>query len=281
MNSPLYVGCAIWAHKGWVGNFFPEKTKPADFLREYSRRLNTVEGNTTFYATPTAETVARWAEQMSAGFKFCPKLPKLITHEKRLKDAMADTQFFLERMSGLGDKLGPLFAQLPPSFSPTAFDALAAFLTLIQAPYRVCVEVRHDDWFTPTNRARLNALLQQHHAAKVVIDTRGLREGTSDDVLVNRARARKPAVPVQPDHTTNFAFVRLICNPSAELNEPYFAEWVPRIAAWLKHGVTVYLYAHCPDEIHSPVFARELYRRIAQPVELAPLANELKQAMLL
>ena len=53
----IYLGCPIWSFKGWVGNFYPKGTKPADFLREYARRLTTVEGNTTFYAVPAPKTI--------------------------------------------------------------------------------------------------------------------------------------------------------------------------------------------------------------------------------
>jgi uncharacterized protein YecE (DUF72 family) len=77
------VGCAIWANKGWAYNFFPEKTKAADFLREYSHRLTTVEDSTTFYTVPAAETVVRRAEQSPPGFQFCMKLPTTITHVRR------------------------------------------------------------------------------------------------------------------------------------------------------------------------------------------------------
>ena len=60
----LYIGCPIWSWKGWVGNFYPEGTKPPDFLHEYTRRLTTVEGNTTFYAVPAQKTLEGWAEEM-------------------------------------------------------------------------------------------------------------------------------------------------------------------------------------------------------------------------
>jgi uncharacterized protein YecE (DUF72 family) len=279
--SPLLVGCAIWGFKGWVGNFLPEKTKAADFLREYSCRLTTVEGNTTFYAVPSEEVVRRWAEQTPKGFKFCPKFPQTITHAKRLKDAGDESTSFVDRMSGLGERLGPLFIQLPPTFGPGAQPILAAFLDAISRGFRVAVEVRHPAWFTPDGRARLNALLEVRKAARVIIDTRGLREGESCDVLVNRSRERKPDLPIQPDRTTDFAFVRLITNPDAELNEPYFAEWTERIVEWIETGVAVYLFCHCPIETFSPIFARLMYARIAAKVSIPPLPGEPKQGLLL
>ena len=72
----FHIGCPVWSFKGWVGNFYPEGTKPKEFLHEYARRLTTVEGNTTFYAVPTRETVEGWAAEMPETFRFCPKVPK-------------------------------------------------------------------------------------------------------------------------------------------------------------------------------------------------------------
>jgi uncharacterized protein YecE (DUF72 family) len=281
VSKPLYVGCAVWAYKGWVGSFFPAKTKQADFLREYSRRLTTVEGNTTFYAVPSAEIIERWVEQTPPGFKFCPKFPQSITHLRRLKDAKAETRDFLERMSGLGDRLGPLFIQLPPSFGPVSFPVLETYLSEIPVPFRIAVEVRHPAWFEAAGRKRLNALLEQHRAARVTIDTRGLREGASDDLRVDRSREQKPYVPVQPDSTTDFAFVRLILNPNSELNEPYLGDWIDRITEWIKANIVVYAFCHCPDDTLSPSFARALYARVALRTGIPPLPAEPEQAALL
>ena len=85
----LYLGCPIWGLKGWVGNFFPAGAKQRDFLALYSRRLNTVEGNTTFYAIPDQTTVERWRDETPPGFKFCLKFPKIISHQLRLRNAEA------------------------------------------------------------------------------------------------------------------------------------------------------------------------------------------------
>ena len=64
----FFLGCAIWAYKGWMGEFYPHGTRAGDFLHLYSRRFTTVEGNTTFYAVPKDETVTRWTNQIPPGF---------------------------------------------------------------------------------------------------------------------------------------------------------------------------------------------------------------------
>ncbi|MEO7912925.1 MAG: DUF72 domain-containing protein, partial [Roseiflexaceae bacterium] len=77
----FYIGCAVWGYKDWVGGLFPPGSKQTDFLSLYSRRLTTVEGNTTFYATPSVETVKRWAAETPETFRFCFKLPREVSHE--------------------------------------------------------------------------------------------------------------------------------------------------------------------------------------------------------
>ena len=77
-----YLGCPGWGVKTWVGRLFPGGTRPTEFLERYARVFNTVEGNTTFYALPAAETVARWRDQVPDGFRFCFKFPRTITHDR-------------------------------------------------------------------------------------------------------------------------------------------------------------------------------------------------------
>lgn len=230
---------------------------------------------------PSAETVTRWAEQTPPGFQFCPKLPQTITHIKRLVDAQQDTEAFVERMSGLGDRFGPLFVQLPPSFGPQDSGVLSDFLGSLPATRRVCVEVRHPGWFTAVMRPRLNALLSQHHAARVVIDTRNVNLPGKEGEAVLRSRTQKPDLPIQPDVTADFAFVRLILHPRAELNKAVFDEWARRLAGWLAGGTSVYVFTHCPDEVQSPIFARDLHARISALTPVDPLPSEPVQGSLL
>ncbi|MGW8250828.1 MAG: DUF72 domain-containing protein, partial [Anaerolineales bacterium] len=91
----LYVGCPIWAYKGWVGTFYPESTKPAGYLREYSSRLTTVEGNTTFYAVPSHKTIQGWVAEMPETFRFCPKLPRTISHTGKLEEHIEQADDFI------------------------------------------------------------------------------------------------------------------------------------------------------------------------------------------
>ena len=96
-----------------------------------------------------------------------------------------------------------------------------------------------------------------------------------------RSRTQKPDLPIQPDLTANFTFVRLIMHPQAELNEPIFAEWAHRFAEWLAGGTSVYVFTHCPDDVQSPIFARELHARISVLTPVDPLPADPVQGSLL
>jgi uncharacterized protein YecE (DUF72 family) len=115
----LYLGCPIWSFKGWVGSFFPKGTKPADFLWEYDRRLNTVEGNTTFYATPSPEKLARWVKETPETFRFCPKLPRAISTQENWEH-LDEVRFVIRQVRWLLVLvLFPTSAELPRRGSPT------------------------------------------------------------------------------------------------------------------------------------------------------------------
>lgn len=277
----LYLGCPIWAHKGWVGNFFPKGTKSGDFLREYSRRLNTVEGNTTFYAAPTPATLERWKNDTPEGFHFCPKLPRTVSHAGKLVPRLDEARRFIDLMRALGSRLGPLFLQLPPRYSPGHMEDLRAFLAGWPTDLKLAVEVRHPDWFQPPHNEALNALLREFDSARVLIDTRPIRDmpevviaDGKVQVRTEQARERKPDVPLMPVRTASFTFLRYVGHPKVELNAPFLEEWAERAAGWLKEGAEVYVFCHCPDETHSPQFCRELHRRVATRVKVNPLPWE-------
>jgi uncharacterized protein YecE (DUF72 family) len=250
MNHPkLYLGCAVWSYQGWVGNFYPAKTKAKDFLSIYSRQFNVVEGNTTFYAIPQAKTIAKWVRETTPEFKFCPKFPKEITHQGLLQNNSDQALSFLEIMSGLGANLGLVFAQLPPSYSSQYLEDLKEFLMALNRD-NIAIEVRHLDWFNSPEREQLNQMLTELNVARVLLDTRPIYN-CDPDPQINSQR-RKPNLPLQPIVTNNFALVRFISHPLARYNQTYLEEWATRVSDWLQEGKTVYFFVHCPLEEKSP-----------------------------
>ena len=274
----IYLGCPVWSFKGWVGNFYPKGTKSPDFLREYARRLTTIEGNTTFYAVPAPKTVEAWVAETPETFQFCPKIPKVISHEGNLVENLPRALQFADLLCGLGVRLGPMFLQLPPRFSPRQLDELRAFLDGWPSEVRLAVEVRHLDWFdTPYDEA-LNRLLADHNMARVTIDTRPIRDLAGDSILAGssyesllEARERKPGVPVLPQRTTDFIFVRYIGHPRLEMNLSLLDEWSQYFAAQMKTDADVFTFCHSPDNMIAPEICRELHRHVDALHPIPPL----------
>ena len=274
----FYIGCPIWSFKGWVGNFYPEGTKPAEFLREYSRRLTTVEGNTTFYAVPSQDTLEGWLAQMHETFRFCPKVPKAISHEGKLMENIERALEFIKVMSQLGTRLGPMFLQLPPRYSPKLLPDLQAFLAAWPLEVRLAVEVRHLDWFDSPQDEALDQLLMEHNMARVTIDTRPIRDLDGDKILAGsvyqsllEARERKPDIPVVPKRTADFVFVRYIGHPQLDNNFPLLDEWADYFLSQLREGADVYAFCHSPENMTAPWICKELHQRVAKEVPIAPL----------
>jgi uncharacterized protein YecE (DUF72 family) len=267
----LYIGCPAWGEKAWVGNFFPARTPASKFLYLYSRRLTSVEGNSTFYATPSTEMIARWRQETPSTFRFCPKVSRDISHGPRLDQTREETLLFTERMRGLGDRLGPMFLQLPPSFAPSHLEHLQAFLVFWPSDLRLAVEVRHPAFFTEQQAGALNVLLGRYHAARVMMDTRPLRTGDTQEEELLATRERKPDLPLQVAVTTDFAFLRYIGHPVVAVNEPFLDEWGPQLGQWLTQGKTLYVFCHCPSEEHAPGLCTALYQRVQALLPLPPL----------
>jgi hypothetical protein len=127
-RGELYLGTQGFSFDDWVGPFYPSRTPKGAYLEQYAQRLRTVEIDSTFYGAPRASVVKGWRERTPDGFKFSAKFPKLITHEKKLKEAIGDAHAFVGIMEELGDKLGVLALQFAYDFGPENFGLLDEFL---------------------------------------------------------------------------------------------------------------------------------------------------------
>ncbi|AFY54745.1 hypothetical protein Riv7116_2222 [Rivularia sp. PCC 7116] len=267
----FFIGCAVWSYKGWVGEFYPQGTPPKDFLRLYSRRFTTVEGNTTFYALPSQETVKRWAAQTPPEFKFCLKLSRNITHNGSLKPHIKDALKFAEIMRPLDTRLAPIFAQLPPSYAPSSLGDLTAFIEAWQqTQLPLAIEVRHRDWFKQPHADKLTNLLHKFGVGKVILDSRPIYTGENDPQL--GSERRKPQLPVLFELTAPFTLIRFISHPNSSINQPFMEEWVTYIKEWLQSDKQIYFFVHCPQEEKSPQTARSFYNLLAQrDIGVSPL----------
>ncbi len=274
----LLVGCPVWACKAWVGDFYPQGTKPSDYLREYSHRLTTIEGNTTFYAVPGPKTIEHWLLETPPSFRFCPKVPQAISHAGPLAARIDAAHEFVDFMRALGTRLGPMFLQLPPRYSPALLDDLRLFLEAWPADCRLAVEVRHKGWFDEPSDSELNSHLSARGMARVVIDTRPIRNLEGDRILAGtvyqtllEARRQKPDLPVLPKRTTDFLFVRYIGHPEMTINLPLLQDWAQIIADQLRSGAEAYVFCHSPQALIAPFLCRELHAAVRRQLDIPPL----------
>ena len=164
MSGNFHIGTAGWALPAPVRDTFPAG---ASNLERYAGRLGAVEINSSFYRPHRRVTYERWAASVPAEFRFAVKLPKAITHERRLRDCEEPLARFAEEIAGLGGKRGPVLIQLPPNlaFDTAEADAFFKMLDAIVGGAAVC-EPRHPTWF----EAAADALLVRRRIARVAAD---------------------------------------------------------------------------------------------------------------
>jgi uncharacterized protein YecE (DUF72 family) len=256
---PISIGCAVWSYPGWVGEVYPPKTPSKEFLRVYSNHFPAVEGNTTFYAIPDRATIDRWIAQTPAGFKFCLKFPRAITHNGLLEPYIVQAQAFVTQMQELGDRLGVMFIQLPPNYSPSSGLAdLTAFLNqLPRSDVSISLEVRHLDWFKSPHREQLNELLFKLGIGRVILDSRPIYEANTDEEIA--FECKKPRVPIELSLTAPFTLIRYVSHPILAANQQWLEGWTSQIQSWLQQDTQIYMFVHCPIEARSPINARYLH----------------------
>ena len=270
--TAYYLGCPVWSFKGWVGNLFSAGAKPGEYLRQYAAVFNTVEGNTTFYAVPDEKTVERWRLDAPVGFHFCFKLPRTITHDKRLRQVDAETEAFFARLAPLGSRLGPFLIQLPPSFGPTELPVLASVVKGLPPAYDYVVEVRHRAFFAGgKEELALNGSLVDWGVDRALFDTRALRTADPGDPVVAGAQQRKPDLPVHPVATAAHPFYRFVAHPAVAVNLPWLHDLADLVASWIAAGRTPYVFMHSPYDVYAPQLGREFHRLLSERLDAGEL----------
>lgn len=163
-QNAIRIGCAGWNIPRLS---FPNFGDQGSHLARYSQRLNCCEINSSFYRPHKEQTWLRWAQLVPTDFRFSVKAPKSITHDAKLAASPEMWEVFLQQIAFLGERLGPLLVQLPPSVE---FDDFVAtkFLRLLRHTYSgdVVLEPRHRSWFD----SRPNDLLMDYQIARVAAD---------------------------------------------------------------------------------------------------------------
>jgi uncharacterized protein YecE (DUF72 family) len=144
-----YIGCSGWSYSSWQGPFYPKGIENNNWLKYYSKTFGYVEINSTFYRIPNEFMVKNWYKRTLQNFRFTAKFPKIITHDKRLRNIDEDQlDYFFDSISELKEKLLTLLIQLPPSIEIVeGLEALRNITPLLDKNFRYAVEVRHRSWF--------------------------------------------------------------------------------------------------------------------------------------
>jgi uncharacterized protein YecE (DUF72 family) len=272
----------MWTHRSWQKRLVAHPLPSHERLRHYAGWCNAVEGNTTFYATPTRETVASWARQTDPDFRFVIKLPRLITHERRLTDVDEPLRAFLDAVEPLGPRAHALWIQLPASFAPADVPALARFLRHLPACHRYAVEVRHPAFFDDPRATRLlEEALADAAAEWVPFDTTALFQSPPKSPAEREAWANKPRVPRRSRALTDRPIVRYLGRDSPAQTIEGWRHWIDIAAGWLREGRSPTVFIHTPDNADAPVLARRFHddvrscvprlEALPEPVPVEPL----------
>ena len=245
-RGKLRLGSSSWTAKGWLGRFYPKGTKPVDFIAHYATIYDSVEIDATFYAVPAESTVLGWRDKTPDDFVFAAKAPQVITHEKFLEDCEQEVFHFLDRMSLLGPKLGPILFQFPYYSKKKGVTEdeflrrLRAFAAILPRDgFRFAVEVRNKTWID----SELCEILRDHGLALTLIDHPWMHRPSV--LMKNREIV-----------TADFAYVRWlgdrhgiekitkVWNETVVDRSKEIEEWAPPIRDMLGDQVDVYGYVN-------------------------------------
>jgi uncharacterized protein YecE (DUF72 family) len=167
--SKIHVGCSGWVYKHWRGVFYPDGLPQNRWFERYAQEFDTVEINASFYRVPVQSTFEGWREKAPPGFRYAVKVNRFITHMKKLLGCEVEVERFIDLASMLGDTLGPLLYQLPPSLHKNV-ERLDAFLARLPKHLEQVVEFRHRSWYDE----EVLRVLDRHGAGFVAHDLKGL-----------------------------------------------------------------------------------------------------------
>lgn len=164
----IHIGTSGWQYEHWRGVFYPEAMKKADWLPFYARHFDTLEVNSTFYRDARPSTYEKWYSAVPDNFRFSLKMPRFITHIKRLKTDGESVHRFTEHTQNLRDKLGIILIQLPPGL---IFDEtlIKDFFDLLSQTMRYTVEARNKTFLNDT----FLSLLEKYGIAWCIADSAG------------------------------------------------------------------------------------------------------------
>ena len=270
---PYHLGCPAWSVPEWRGTFVAAGTSQRDFLKHYSEVFNTVEGNSTFYALPKPEIVRRWTQEVGEGFRFCPKVPRDVSHGQGLMARPAVLTAFWEMLVILAEagKLGLPFLQLPARFGSMQMPELDRFLEAWPAAFPLAVEVRDPVFFQEGHEEKeLNELLQHRSVDRVIFDSRALYSQEPSDPVEAVSQTRKPNLPVRWRTTGQRPMLRFVGRNRIGGVDPWLAEAAQAVASWIEGGLNPYVFMHTPDDVLAPQLCARFHEHLRQRLPNLP-----------
>jgi uncharacterized protein YecE (DUF72 family) len=216
----ILIGTSGWAYDHWRGVLYREDVSQEDLLPAYAASFRTVEINNTFYQLPGAETIEGWRRKTPDEFLFAVKANRYITHMKNLLEPKEPVARMMDRVQGLGDKLGPVLFQLPPGWHVNV-ERLANFVDILPRDQRYAFEFRHESWYTDP----VYDVLEQSGCAFCIHDHRD--------------------APSPQRVTADFVYVRFHGwqgGYEGKYSSADLSAWADTIAGWRDGGLDVYGY---------------------------------------
>jgi uncharacterized protein YecE (DUF72 family) len=249
-GAPIHLGTQGWNYNAWLGSFFPDNTRSADFLTTYARAFGTVEVDSTFYAVPPESSLRSWYDRTPDHFLFALKFPREVTHDGRLRDTAGTTELFFDRIRILGKKLGPVLIQLGPDFGPNELPALLDFLPRLPNDLKIAIEFRQRGWITESTLA----LLAEHQIALTLVDGPWI--------------PRRWMLKLAERPTANFVYIRWMGPDRALTDHSHvqidrsreLEEWQPVISGLVERVSVIYGYMSNYFAGHAPASARDMQR---------------------
>lgn len=240
-GGKIYLGTSGWSYGHWKGSFYPVGCQPAQMLKVYADHFSTTEINSTFYRLPSPDSLKRWRRSTPEGFVFSVKASRFITHMKKLKEPEDHVAALLERITLLGEKLGPILFQLPPRWHCNE-ERLAAFLESLPENFRYAFEFRDQSWLN----TKVYNLLSAHNAAFCMYELSGF---------------------LTPQHiTSDFIYIRLH-GPNGPYQGSYsreaLTEWSRLLVNWSTQVTTIYCYFDNDEKGFAAMNAQMLQNMVA------------------
>lgn len=235
-HEDVRIGTSGWHYQHWEDVFYPAGMPESGWLNFYSKNYNSVEINNTFYKLPEALTLRKWYDSVPDDFVFSVKANRYITHMKKLSGIDKNISKFLDSVSILDGKLGPILFQLPPGWKFNR-QRLSSFLSCLSTDFRYVFEFRNETWFND----EAYELLSENHAALCIYDFGGV---------------------VSPRHmTTDMVYVRLHGAQGpyyGSYSDDVLAMWAKDVHVWSAKGLKVFFYFNNDQAANAVMDAKTL-----------------------